>query len=358
MGLCMRLGGRRVAHRSPAVGATADGRRRTSSLVRASRRAEGRRQPLPTIKQTPLSLEENVQLRATHLPGSLRCHYENTAAGPLKLASGLGQYLYDQEGNQYLDCVNNVCHVGHCHPRVVQAAATQLSMLNTNSRYLHDNIVRLAQEITQKMPDPLSVAFFVNSGTEATELALRLARNHSQRRLVYCVDGAYHGNSAAALAISPYNKYASDADSGSAGESAKLMLPDVYQNKLSDAEMTAKAVGEYAAFLEDPADAPAAYIVESMMCCGGQIILPDGYLKAMTKLTRAHGETRLFFSSSNSFWDSVGAGALPRQARDERDENSNTGGRFLHSCRWRDDRRRGTDWLWARRLPLLGVRAA
>jgi 4-aminobutyrate aminotransferase-like enzyme len=305
MGLCMRLGGRRVAHRSPAVGATADGRRRTSSLVRASRRAEGRRQPLPTIKQTPLSLEENVQLRATHLPGSLRCHYENTAAGPLKLASGLGQYLYDQEGNQYLDCVNNVCHVGHCHPRVVQAAATQLSMLNTNSRYLHDNIVRLAQEITQKMPDPLSVAFFVNSGTEATELALRLARNHSQRRLVYCVDGAYHGNSAAALAISPYNKYASDADSGSAGESAKLMLPDVYQNQLGDAEMTAKAVGEYATFLEDPANAPAAYIVESMMCCGGQIILPDGYLKAMTKLTRAHGETRLFFSSSNFFCEPV-----------------------------------------------------
>ena len=136
MGLCMRLGGRRVAHRSPAVGATADGRRRTSSLVRASRRAEGRRQPLPTIKQTPLSLEENVQLRATHLPGSLRCHYENTAAGPLKLASGLGQYLYDQEGNQYLDCVNNVCHVGHCHPEHVREGPRSHRQLHTASSFL------------------------------------------------------------------------------------------------------------------------------------------------------------------------------------------------------------------------------
>ena len=113
---------------------------------------------LPTIKQKPLSFEENVALRNEHLPSSLRCHYENTvrfspprgarsvsfddidqlgsspavartqAAGPLKLKTGSGQFLYDDLGNQYLDCVNNVCHVGHCHPRVVQAAASQLGM--------------------------------------------------------------------------------------------------------------------------------------------------------------------------------------------------------------------------------------
>jgi 4-aminobutyrate aminotransferase-like enzyme len=243
---------------------------------------------LPTSKQMKLSFDDNVALRSQHLPKSLRCHYENTAAGPLKLASGLGQYLYDDEGRQYLDCVNNVCHVGHCHPRVVQAAVHQLGMLNTNSRYLHDNIVRLAEEVTSMMPDPLSVAFFVNSGTEATELALRLARNHTQRQLVYCVDGAYHGNSAASLAISPYNKYSSDAQ-GDSADAIKLMMPDVYQNQLTPAEMTSEAAAQYSHHLKDPSKAPAAFIVESMMCCGGQIQLPEGYLRAMTAHTRKHG---------------------------------------------------------------------
>ena len=144
---------RRPAARLPAVGARClSSSTTTDSLVaRAPHR-------LPTIKQKPLSFEENVALRNEHLPSSLRCHYENTvrppcpeppsvsfvnidqlgsspaavartqAAGPLKLKTGSGQFLYDDLGNQYLDCVNNVCHVGHCHPRVVQAAASQLGM--------------------------------------------------------------------------------------------------------------------------------------------------------------------------------------------------------------------------------------
>ena len=86
---------------------------------------------------------------------------------------------------------------------VVAAASVQLGKLNTNSRYLHDNIVHLAQRLTALMPRPLEVAIFVNSGTEANDLALRLARNHTGMRDVFCVDGAYHGNSAATLAISP-----------------------------------------------------------------------------------------------------------------------------------------------------------
>ena len=147
----------------------------------------------PSTVPTPESL---MQSRQDHLGPTLSLAHGD----PLHVVRGRGQYLYTASGRPCLDLVNNVCHVGHCHPRVVQAAASQLGMLNTNSRYLHDNIVRLAKEVTAEMPDPLKIAFFVNSGTEATELALRLARNHSQRRLVYCIDGAYHGNSAAALA--------------------------------------------------------------------------------------------------------------------------------------------------------------
>merc|ERR1719440_1585911 len=98
------------------------------------------------------------------------------------MASAEGQYMYDTAGRRYLDCVNNVCHVGHCHPRVVAAAAAQLATLNMNSRYLHDNIVRLAERLTSAMPEPLDVAIFVNSGS--------------------------HGHTAATLDISHYSKYA------------------------------------------------------------------------------------------------------------------------------------------------------
>ena len=165
-------------------------------------------------------------MRKKHLAPALATHYSESARGALKLAFGQGQYLYDTNGERYLDCVNNVCHIGHCHPRTVQAAATQLAQLNTNSRYLHDNIVRLGQEITSTMPAPLEVAIFCNSGSEANDLALRLARNYTERKHVYCVDDAYHGNTAATLAISPYNKYG---PAEIPEDVAKLMSPDKYR---------------------------------------------------------------------------------------------------------------------------------
>eukprot|EP00937_MAST-01D_sp_MAST-1D-sp2_P005793 g5793.t1 len=234
-----------------------------------------------------LDAATNLELRRTHLAPSLKAHYEDTEAGPLKVSHGIGAYLYDTNGREYVDCVNNVCHVGHCHPRVIAAATQQLATLNTNTRYLHDNIVRLATEIVATMPDPLSVAFFTNSGTEANDLALRLARNKTARRTAYCVDGAYHGHSAATLAVSPYGKYSAlEADSQ---QSVKLMMPDRYRLGLPEPAVTALALAEYRGHLARAGAPPAAYIVESVMCCGGQIFLPEGYLAGMQRLTREHG---------------------------------------------------------------------
>lgn len=196
----------------------------------------------------------------------------------LALHTGSGQYLYDTDGRRYLDCVNNVCHVGHTHPRVVRAAAAQLSILNTNTRYLHDNIVRLAKRIAETMPPPLQSVFFVNSGTEANDLALRLARNYTGRQSVYCVDGAYHGHSAATLAISPYSKYSTvEMPEGT----IKLTQPDVYRLGKSECEVTADCVAELKDHLATGERPPAAFIVESMMCCGGMVKLPNGYLRGM-----------------------------------------------------------------------------
>ncbi|HEX9187413.1 MAG TPA: aminotransferase class III-fold pyridoxal phosphate-dependent enzyme, partial [Vicinamibacteria bacterium] len=99
----------------------------------------------------------------------------------LKIVRGFGTYLYDQSGRAYLDAYNNVPLVGHSHPRVVRAAQEQLALLNTNTRYLHDTILRYAERLTRLLPEPLRVCFFVNSGSEANELALRLARARTGR---------------------------------------------------------------------------------------------------------------------------------------------------------------------------------
>jgi len=284
-------------------------RRLSTAAAEAPKRASPHRRP----DYRPLSFDENLELRQRHLSPSLKAHYASSSKGPLKLAAGRGQYLYDVEGDEYLDCVNNVCHVGHCHPRVVQAASSQLATLNTNSRYLHDNIVRLAAQVTAIMPDPLEVAIFVNSGTEANDLALRLARAHTGRKDVYCVDGAYHGNSATTLAISPYNKYAPvEAPS----DVVKLMSPDMYKLGLSEAETTKVALAEYEGHLA--AWPPAAFIVESLICCGGQIVLPEGYLAGMHALTRQHGGVAIadevqtgFGRVGSHMWGFEAHGAVP-----------------------------------------------
>lgn len=299
-----------IRQRSTSAAAVAPG---SISSAAALRKQTSR---LPVAKLPPLPYMENFELRKKHLGPALSMHYQESERGPLKLSFGQGQYLYDDKGERYLDCVNNVCHIGHCHPRTVQAAATQLAQLNTNSRYLHDNIVRLGQEITSLMPDPLEVraalsllllssaplchpddatllvapllqvAIFVNSGSEANDLALRLARNYTGRKHVFCVEGGYHGNTASTLAISPYNKYGpTEAPEGV----VRLMSPDQYRHGLSGDAMTAKATAEFAALLESGALPPAAFIVESLICCGGQVVPPDGYLRGMHELVRRHG---------------------------------------------------------------------
>ncbi|NXY18933.1 AT2L1 lyase, partial [Atrichornis clamosus] len=100
------------------------------------------------------------------------------AKDPLKIVRAQGQYMFDEKGEKYLDCINNVAHVGHSHPYVIKAATKQMELLNTNSRFLHDSLVQYAQRLTATLPEKLSVCYLVNSGSEANDLALRLARQY------------------------------------------------------------------------------------------------------------------------------------------------------------------------------------
>ena len=108
---------------------------------------------------------------------------------------GQGVWLWDAKGRKYLDCYNNVASVGHCHADVVAALAKQASTLNTHTRYLHENVVELSEKITSKMPGELSVCIFVCTGTEANDLATRMARTATGNKGMLVSEYSYHGDS-------------------------------------------------------------------------------------------------------------------------------------------------------------------
>ena len=116
------------------------------------------------------SKKEIIKFREKYLAKNLSLSYKD----PIKIVRGIGQYLIDENGRKYLDTVNNIAHVGHENTNVVNAGQKQMGILNTNTRYLHPNIIKLSLEILKKFPKKLCKIFFVNSGSEANEVAIRL----------------------------------------------------------------------------------------------------------------------------------------------------------------------------------------
>jgi 4-aminobutyrate aminotransferase-like enzyme len=212
---------------------------------------------------------------------------------PLKIERGWMQYLYDETGRRYLDAYNNVPHVGHCHQRVVQAGQQQMAVLNTNTRYLHDNLTRYAERLCATLPDPLNVCFFVNSGSEANELALRLARAHTRQRDTIVLEGAYHGHTTTLIDISPY-KHDGPGGSGAPSWVHTVPVADVYRgpHKADDPlapEKYARYVLAVVERLHERGTGLAAFIAESCPSVGGQIIFPRGYLAAVYRHVREAG---------------------------------------------------------------------
>jgi len=239
--------------------------------------------PSPSKAQTLAS-------RRQFLSGNLSIAYKN----PLKLVRGEMQYLYDDEGRQFLDAYNNVAHVGHCHPRVVKAAQDQMAVLNTNTRYLSDQIINYAERLTATLPGSLNVCFFVNSGSEANELALRLARTHTGSRDLVVLDHAYHGNTTTMIDISPY-KHDGPGGSGPPAWVHKVPLPDLYRGlyRAEDEQASEKYVSHVSEVVErigrGNRDNLCGFIAESLPSVGGQIELPESYLGAVYREIRAAG---------------------------------------------------------------------
>ena len=233
--------------------------------------------------------DESLSQRRELIGRSLSLGYDQ----PLKIVRGEMQYLYDETGRQYLDAYNNVPHVGHCHPRVVEAAYQQMKTLNTNTRYLHDNIVEFAAELTKTMGPSLKVCHFVNSGTEANELALRMMRTATGHKNIIVLEAAYHGNSTSMIDISPY-KHEGPGGTGAPDWVHKVPLADTYRGEFKSddpdaGKKYALKVKEKIDEIQSRGEGLAGFISESCPSVGGQIIFPDNYLSETYQHVRAAG---------------------------------------------------------------------
>jgi 4-aminobutyrate aminotransferase-like enzyme len=263
-----------------------------------------------------VSSDELLEERRRHIGPSLSIAYRD----PLQIVRGAGRYLYEESGRPFLDLVNNVCHVGHCHPRVVEAGRRQMAMLNTNTRYLHEGLTDYAKRLCDTLPEPLEVCYFVNSGSEANELALRLAMAHTGREDFLVVDGAYHGHTARLIAISPY-KFMGRGGTGRAEPWVHVApMPDGYRGPHEGQGRDAgKAYGDEVGRVIAEAEAPiAGFITESLLSCGGQVIPPEGYFETAFRHVREAGglciidEVQVGFGRVGThFWGFETQGVVP-----------------------------------------------
>lgn len=228
---------------------------------------------------------ERLIARRKRLMGSAyRLFYDN----PVHLVKGEGVWLYDARGNQYLDMYNNVPHVGHCHPQVVEALARQIGTLNTHTRYLHENVLDYAERLTAKLPDELDVAMFSCTGSEANELALRIARTYTGRSGIIVTEFAYHGNTQATYQISTEDIPAEEIPDFV----ISVPAPDTYRGAYrgDDAgERYASHVGAAIDELRSRGLKPAAFIVDTIISSSGVVSPPPAYLKKAAEIVRAAG---------------------------------------------------------------------
>jgi 4-aminobutyrate aminotransferase-like enzyme len=254
-----------------------------------------------------LNRNEIFKLRKAHLAPSLSMSY-NT---PLHIVKGFGQYLYDSEGKRYLDAVNNIQHVGHSHPKIAKVAEKQFKNLKTNTRYIDETIVKYAKALTDKLPENLDVCFFTNSGSEANDLALRIARTITNSNQTIVLGAGYHGNLSSLVDISPY-KHEGPGGAGAPDFVHTIPRPDKFRGKYRGDNTVDAYVSEVSKIIDNIKQNKknvSAFMVESLMGCGGQIVLPESFLKKTFKLINDVGGINIadevqigFGRMGSSFW--------------------------------------------------------
>lgn len=236
-----------------------------------------------------IEISETKRKRGLYFAENLSVSYRK----PVKIIRGWMQYLYDSNGLEYIDAYNNVPHVGHSHPEVIEAACHQMKLLNTNTRYLSDHLNEYAELLLTTFEEPLEVCFFLNSASEANELALRMAFTYTGSRDIIVLEGAYHGNTSTLIDISPY-KHNGPGGLGTPAWVHKAAVPDRYRGefKYEDKDAGRKYAGyieKILGGLEEKGKSPAAFIAETCPSVGGQIIFPESYLSLVYESVRSSG---------------------------------------------------------------------
>lgn len=278
---------------------------------------------LPPFEYTPMpydgpSPEEILALRQAHVSPGIFHYYKK----PIAIVEGKGQYLFDDKGRRYLDGFGGIVtvSVGHCHPEVVAAANLQNQTIShTTTIYLHPNIALYAKELAAKMPGDLKVCYFVNSGSEANDLALLMARAYTGNYDVIALRNAYHGGSPSAMALTSHHTWKFNVPHSFGVQHARM--PDPYRGPFGSDDP--EAGKKYAADVEDlvrfgTSGRIAAFIAESIQGVGGTVVFPDGYLTHAYEHARAAGglciadEVQAGFGRTGThFWGFETQGVIP-----------------------------------------------
>ena len=231
--------------------------------------------------------EELRKYRHKNLGKSLKLHYDK----PIHIVRGEGVYLIDYYGRKYLDTVNNVAHVGHENESVVSEGQNQMSILNTNSRYLHKNINDFTKELLKTLPKELSIVHFVNSGSEANELAVRMMKSHTGENDIIVSEHGYHGNTNICVDISSY-KFDGKGGNGAPEHTHVIPMPSKFNGKYQGENSVDDYVGEIEKCIENIKTKKrklGGFIIEPIISCGGQVELPKGFLKKSYEIIRKNG---------------------------------------------------------------------
>lgn len=236
----------------------------------------------PTTPGLPTDDERLIERRARLLGPAYRLFYEK----PLHVVRGEGVWLHGADGKRYLDAYNNVASVGHCHPHVVGAIARQAATLNTHTRYLHEGVLDYAERLLATMPAELAHAMFTCTGSEANDLAMRIARSHTKATGLIVTRSAYHGVTASIAEASP-----------SLGQFVKLgdavrtvPAPDSFRiAPAAIGKAFAAGVREAIADLKSHGLRPAALMVDTVFSTDGIFTDPPGFLAEAADAVREAG---------------------------------------------------------------------
>ncbi|HEU0011599.1 MAG TPA: aminotransferase class III-fold pyridoxal phosphate-dependent enzyme [Verrucomicrobiae bacterium] len=243
-------------------------------------------QPRP---YTGPSAEEVFALRKQFLSPAIFHYYKK----PIMIVEGKGQWLFDETGRRYLDGIGGIVtvSVGHCHPHVVAAANAQNETLqHTTTIYLHPNIALYARDLAAKMPGELKVVYFVNSGSEANDLALLMARAYTGSYDLIALRNAYHGNSQSTMGLTSHHTWKFNVPHSFGVQHA--MMPDTYRGPYGkdDPESGLKYADDVKSLIQfGTSGQVAGFLAESIQGVGGAVVFPDGYLRHAYQHVRAAG---------------------------------------------------------------------